>query len=161
MGIKHICALGVAAVWMSGCASAANSFYRNDFTLLQMALRSSPQSLQVQADQGDGRSQLALSLVYEFGLHGVQRDNQRAVELKTQALKRRGNTAITQYIPGINGKPGRTAIINMPKYDVSAVDVRKNEICAQELAAGRGAETQACGDPENAALLGTLWRRMN
>jgi hypothetical protein len=60
-----------------------------------------------------------------------------------------------------NGKPGRTAIINMPKYDVSAVEARKNELCAQELAAGRAGETQACGGPENAALLGALWNRLN
>jgi len=159
MKIRHVgIVLGISFA-LSGCASMPSAEKGVDFSLLRLALTSDPATLQAQADQGDGRAQFALGLIYRYGLHHIEANQQQAALLGSEALKRRGNTAITQYIPGINGKPGRTAIINMPKYDVSAAEAGQNQVCADALDHGQVEADSVCGNAQTMQALTELWRQ--
>lgn len=155
--IRKSITAAIAAVALTGCVTIPIN--EASLGLLDYALDSAPDSLESRAETGDGRAQYALSVVYRYGLNGVPRDGGRATALRAKAVAQRGYTPITQYIAGLEGKPGRTAIINIPRHDVSAYEASINDACAATLSSG--AETPAaletCGGQASFLSLKARW----
>jgi len=86
-----------------------------------------------QAANGDAGAQAALSIVKAEGLRGAPVELAEAETLKKQALSRAAPTTITQYIPGVNGAPGRTALINVPGDASLRLAVRRADECVSVL----------------------------
>ena len=134
-----------------------------------------------QVSNGDATALLAMSVIKSEGLRGIPVDVAAADELKRKAIARAAPITITQYIPGINGAPGRTALINLPGDGRIRQMVGETEACVSILKTRRGgdlalldslmdepdgfekyekAEAQAqaaCGGPERYAALTDLW----
>ncbi len=157
MRIKRACGLALA-VALTGCATLSGQAGPN-LNLLKMALTIPPNLLTARAEKGDARAQAALAIVYEYGLDRMSRDGGQATSLRQKATASRGYTPITQYIPGLNGAPGRTAIINIPNYGVPQAEIQRNRACADALDAGRddASSIAACGDAPNYQALKSLW----
>lgn len=148
------------ALIVTGCATLSSQG-PHSLDLLRNALTTPVDVLESQASQNDGRAQYALAIVYEYGLHSVPADRGRAAELKRAAIASHGTMPITQYIAGLNGKPGRTAIINVPRYDVTVYEGRANDDCAQALSADH-ADVNAyklCQGESSYMTLKSLWER--
>lgn len=157
--IRNACALAAAAV-LTGCATMAGGG-ATSLGLLRMALATPVATLSANAEHGDARSQFALSIVYQYGLYHTPRDGGEASRLRQKAMARRGTTSITQYIPGLNGAPGRTAIINVPEYGVTAFEARESLGCASALDAGQDTEAafRSCRDQATYFELKPQWER--
>ncbi|ESQ89973.1 hypothetical protein [Asticcacaulis benevestitus] len=125
-----------AAFGMTGCATLGSQGGPHSLDLLRRALTTPVDVLVSQASQNEGRAQYALAIVYEYGLHSAPVDRAKAAELKRAAIAPHGTMPITQYIVGLNGKPGRTAIINVPRYDVTVFEGQANDLCAEALNVG-------------------------
>jgi hypothetical protein len=66
---------------------------------------------------------------------------------------------ITTYVAGLNGKPGRVAIINNPRYELSATQATQIDLCAAALASGDNnlAAADRCAGPQEFTRLQLLW----
>jgi hypothetical protein len=148
-----------ALVSLSSCAIVPPTGSPTPQYLLRDALTSPLGELEGRAEKGDARAQFGLSILYKYGLRGKQFDPVTASQWRGKALNARSTMPITQYIPGINGKPGRTAIINMPKSDLSAAEVEAADTCAARLGAGFPdlQATASCGGPGSFVQLSQLW----
>lgn len=127
--------------------------------ILYYALTTPVSQIELEAGQGEAEAQYALGLVYQYGLHGALKDEAKARDLKQRAMASRGYTPITQYIAGLDGKPGRTAIINVPKHGVPAYKAQSNAACAKALSEARS-DLKAqldCGGAESFRVLQSLW----
>lgn len=157
MIIRNVGIVSLFAAGMTGCASVPITNVSLD--LLEDALDLSPSQLEGRAEAGEARAQYSLSIVYRYGLNGTDRDEARAGELRRKAVATRGYTPITQYIAGLNGNPGRTAIINIPRYDVNAYEAQLNDKCATALVANRenSAAFDACMGQDNFYRLAQKW----
>lgn len=144
----------------TGCATVGDGTV-GSLTILQMALTTPVSTLETQAANNDGKAEYALGIVYEYGLHHTSKNGSEAFKLKRHAVASKGYTPITQYIPGLNGKPGRTAIINTPRYDVTVAEGRMNDACATALHNGIvSADTvMRCGGEGSYSSLRELWER--
>ncbi|ADU12548.1 hypothetical protein [Asticcacaulis excentricus] len=146
-------------VSLSGCASVPVASHSGGISMLRDALNIPLAELETKATSGDARAQFSTSLVYQFGLKGTPADPLKATTYRRQALSAKGYTPITQYIAGLNGNPGRTAIINVPRYEVTAGEARAAYVCAQAVA-GRVAPVvgaAACGTTEVYAEFVSEW----
>lgn len=150
----------IGAVLLAGCATTPEARFAS-LGPLRTALSTSPETLYQQADRNDANAQMALSLLYQYGQGGLEKDPIQALVLRQQATAQRGSTPITTYIAGINGKPGRVSMIFVPRYDVSPGQAAFNAACARALAAGdrspKGVEP--CGGEEKYDQLAAAWRR--
>lgn len=148
-----------ASVVLSGCASVPAMDRPGWMSLLREALTVSRSELEDRAGKGDARAQFSAGLIYQYGLQGGAKDPAKAMEYKRSARASRGYTPITQYIAGINGNPSRTAIINVPRYGIDALEARYAETCAQAVAEdvteANGAK--ACGSAEIFIEMKSLW----
>lgn len=153
----------LAAIVMAGTLTACVSLPMGpaSLALLDYALDTAPEILQRHADQGDARAQYALSLVYRFGLNGMPRSLYLSHNYRLKALAQRGYTPITQYIAGLNGAPGRTAIINVARYDISAFEAQANDACASALHRHDTSPSavEVCGGEASHADLREKWSR--
>ncbi|WP_146198037.1 hypothetical protein [Caulobacter endophyticus] len=150
----------VGAALLAGCATTPEGRFAS-LGPLRAALSTSPEALQARADRNDANAQMALSLLYHYGLGGVERDPGQAFLLRSRATAQRGSTPITTYIPGINGKPGRVSMIFVPRYDVSAAQAASNAACADALAKGDRSPqaVEPCGGEARYDQLAAGWRR--
>ncbi len=144
------------AVVFSGCATTGPVASSDPLALLRQALDASPETLQQAATRHDHQAEYALAIVYAYGLHGIQKDAAKAADLRARA-QAAVYTPITQYVPGLHGKPGRTAIINMSTPGVDPMAARSSDACAQSLDDGRS-DTTACGDEGRRAEFAAKWR---
>lgn len=148
-----------ACIALSGCASVPVASASGGISLLRDALSVSVAELETRAVSGDARAQFSTALVYQYGLQGTPADPVKATTYRQKALSVKGYTPITQYIAGLNGNPGRTAIINVPRYEVTAGEARAAYGCAQAVA--RRVTPQlgaaACGTTEVYAEIMSLW----
>lgn len=149
---------------------------------LMRAFSTRMDDLERQASSGDAGAQAALSVVKAEGLRGVAVDLAEAETLKKQALSRTASTTITQYIPGVNGAPGRTALIHVPGDASLQGAIRRADECVSVLKReqDRGVETflavrydedgnleayeqahreaeATCGGEERYAILREMW----
>lgn len=159
-GIARTAVLLAALVALGACASSQQARLAS-LGPLQTALTTSPEELRARADRNDASAQLSLSLLYEYGQGGVERDPIEAYRLRKAATASRGSTPITTYIAGLNGKPGRVSMIFVPRYDVAPFQATINLACSQALAQDdRSPEAVgACGGEANYAELAARWRR--
>lgn len=150
-----------AAFTVTGCATFSPQAGPHSLDLLRSALTTPVDVMETQASQNEGRAQYALAIVYEYGLHSAPVDRGRAAELRRAATASHGSMPITQYIAGLNGKPGRTAIINVPRYDVTAYEGRANDNCAQALSAERAStnDYELCQGESSYMTLKNLWEQ--
>jgi len=159
-GIARTAVLVLSVVALGACATSQQTRLAS-LGPLQTALTTSPEELRARADRNDASAQLSLSLLYEYGQGGVERDPIEAYRLRKAATASRGSTPITTYIAGLNGKPGRVSMIFVPRYDVAAFQATINVACSQALAKDdRSPEAiEACGGEANYTELAARWRR--
>ena len=120
---------------------------------LRMALTDPVDDLTRRADGGEGSAQYALSFLKKYGLRGVVPDPSGTEALRARAA-RGGTLPITQYIPGINGAPGRTSLIYVPLPGITAQRARLLDLCGLTLLTGlAGHGAAACGSPAAYAAL--------
>lgn len=146
-------------VALSGCASVPVASHPGGISLLRDALSVPVAELETKAASGDARAQFSTSLVYQYGLQGTPADPVKATTYSQKALSVKGYTPITQYIAGLNGNPGRTAIINVPRYEVTAGEAQAAYRCAQAVArrVAPAVGAAACGTAEVYAELVSQW----
>lgn len=148
-----------ACVGLSGCASVPVASHSGGISLLRDALSVPVAELETKAASGDARAQFSTSLVYQYGLQGTLADPVKATTYRQKALSAKGYMPITQYIAGLNGNPGRTAIINVPRYDVTAGEAQAAYGCAQAVArrVKPAVGAAACGTIEVYAEIMSRW----
>jgi hypothetical protein len=143
--------LAICLVLQAGCAALVTPADMN--APLRMALTDPVEDLTVRANRGEGSAQYALSFLKKYGLRGVEADPAATVALRAQAA-RGGTMPITQYIPGINGAPGRTNMIYVTLPGISPQRARLLDLCGLTLLTGlSGPGAAACGSPEAYAAL--------
>jgi hypothetical protein len=130
-----------------------------DLAPLEAALVRPMENLRAGADGGEANAQYAMSILTAYGKRGVKRDTDLAAALRARALAPRGFTSITTYIAGLQGKPGRVAIIQVPRYDLTFTEVGRVDRCVDVLARMRRSRQAdaACGGPLARARLEVLW----
>lgn len=151
--------LGVIAA-LGGCASTGGgSAPLVGLSPLVEALTQPVEALRSEAEAGDASAQYGLSVLAADGLRGVPKDPETAKALRRRAVSPKGNTAVTQYIPGINGAPGRTAIINLPQYDPAMASLPFLDGCVEALRTGKVSTSlsRACGPAEMYDWLRERW----
>ncbi len=126
-------------VTLSACATTGPATAPDPLGLLRLALDASPDVLKQAAAKDDRKAEYALAIIYTYGLNGAPIDVPQAVDLRTRA-QRAIYTPITQYIPGLDGKPGRTNIINMSTPGVDPFVARASDDCALALHGGGSTE---------------------
>jgi hypothetical protein len=147
-------------VLLAGCATAGpSSTPLARLSPLVDALTAPVDEIAAGAERGEASAQYGLSVLAADGLRGVPKDPARAEQLRRRATSPKGNQAITQYIPGINGAPGRTAIINMPQYDPAMAGLPFMDGCVKALRTGKAATSlsAACGPTEMYDWLRVRW----
>lgn len=144
---------------LSGCAAVPVASHSGGLSLLRDALSVPVAELETRAASGDARAQFSTSLVYQYGLQGTPADPVKATTYRQKALSAKGYMPITQYIAGLNGNPGRTAIINVPRYKVTAGGAKAAYVCAQAVARRVAPEVGATayGTPDVYAEMVSLW----
>lgn len=149
-----------AAGLLAGCATTLEARFAS-LGPLRTAMSTPPETLRQRADRNDANAQLALSLLYQYGQGGLEKDPLQALLLRQRATASRGSTPITTYIAGINGKPGRVSMIFVPRYDVSPGQAAFNTACANALARGDRSPkaVEPCGGEEKYDQLAAAWRR--
>lgn len=185
--MKAVVPLILVAALAAGCATVSDTdpatAVASDPLLAAFSTRI--ETLESQAQGGNPTAQLALSIVRAEGLRGVAPDPEAAGEWRRRALAAGAPTAITQYIPGINGAPGRTALIMVPGRGLSAAGIRRVDDCVAILNArssdaaaffpdfslyddpaalalhekARSEASRTCGGDERYGLLSNLWDR--
>lgn len=143
--------LALGLLLQTGCASLVTPADMN--APLRMALTDPVEDLGRRADRGEGAAQYALSFLKKYGLRGVDSDPDGSEALRIQAA-RGGTMPIAQYIPGINGAPGRTSMIYVQMPGISAQRARLLDLCGLTLLTGMsGPGATMCGSPEAYAAL--------
>lgn len=128
---KRILAI-VGLACLTGCASLVTPADPNG--PLRLALTEPTDSLTLRADAGDKAAQYALSFLTRYGARGVLQDQVRSEQLRAFAAQP-SSTTITQYIPGINGGPGRTSLIPITMPGISDLQARRMDLCGLTLLA--------------------------
>ena len=118
---------------LSGCATTAPDTGAKSLSALRLALTAPVNELRARAEAGDAQAQYGLSVLTARGLRGVPVDLERSANWRQRAMAVRGSTQITQYIAGLNGSPGRVAMLNVPRYELNASDAAANDKCAAML----------------------------
>ncbi|ESQ78960.1 hypothetical protein AEYBE204_11090 [Asticcacaulis sp. YBE204] len=146
------------ATLIAGCATLAGDPHA-DLDILETAMTSRAEDLQPQADGGVARAQLALAVVYKYGLNGTSKNLPASFRLRQKATAQRGYTPITQYIAGLNGAPGRTAIINIARFDLTEPQASRVFFCAEALEKGQMTASgfSACGSEQRFRDLHPRW----
>lgn len=150
-------ALAVLCLAVTGCTTLPTGLA--DLAPLDAALGRPMESLRADADAGEANAQYAMSILTAHGKRGVKRDTDLAAALRARALAPRGFTSITTYIAGLRGKPGRVAIIQVPRYDLTFVEAGRVDRCVDVLARMRRSRQTdaACGGPLARSRLEILW----
>ncbi|ESQ87821.1 hypothetical protein [Asticcacaulis benevestitus] len=158
--VSKILLLGILSpLFFSACVSFNPVGEPNSLDILREALILSPSALEQPSERQSGRRQYALAIVYEYGLHGATPDRRHADELKRQALAPHGTRPITQYFQGVNGKPGRTALVYVSNFDLTESEALTNDLCASALENGRDnqANYESCLGEGSFKWLKQLW----
>ncbi|MFP1133331.1 hypothetical protein [Asticcacaulis sp. W401b] len=139
--------LSATLLFLTGCATSGTLGQVNNLQLLHDALTVPLSELEARASEGDARAQYSTGIAYEYGFGAADKHSTKALQYKQLGLAARGSTPITQYIAGLDGKPGRTAIINVPNYNVTRAEARVNDQCAAAVAERRpnSAGATVCG----------------
>jgi len=160
-------AASLAGLWsglaasLVGCASLQPTG-SSDLAPLDAALSQPLGALRSRSEAGEAGeagAQYAMAILHAHGKRGLAVDPVLAASLRGKALAPRGYTPITTYIAGLRGKPGRVAIINVPRYDLGAGQALRLDRCVTVLARGlqaRGA-VEACGGLAEHDRLAALW----
>lgn len=155
--VRAATALGLCA-GLGACVTA-RATAPADLGLLTTALTEPVEALRNQADAGQARAQYAMAVLHAYGARGVAMDPDQAAKLRGKALAARGYTPITTYIAGLRGKPGRVAIINTPRYELSPGQALRADQCAAALARGDQSPVavEACAGPDEFERLKAQW----
>jgi hypothetical protein len=158
--MRRVALLAILAA-IAGCATPTPEMVAASLGPIEAAATVDPAVLRAQAETGGAQAQYALSIVLEHGLQGFPEDRQAAGSYRRKATAARGFTPITTYIAGLNGAPGRVAIINTPRYEFSAVQAVLVERCVEALEGSVERPTPAddCGGPAVYGRLLGLWRQ--
>ena len=164
----------VAAAFLTGCATLVEPMSvieaQSSNTPIRVLLTTPITELEARADS-DRIAAAALSLGYRYGMRDLPVDMDRAEDLWRKALRPVPATVITQYIPGVNGAPGRTVPIVIPSPNYETAFVRNAEVCAKVLERDPSVVTRdeyiedidenalaTCGAPEHFSMLNEVWR---
>lgn len=123
-----------------------------------MALSEAPDAIEARANSGDGHSQLAMSIISMYGLHGRTPDILAAGRWRDKALANRRFMPITQYTAAFNGSPSRVNIINVPVQTISAAQWQAVDRCVAVLAGDTFSDQSACGNVEETRHRQAAWR---
>ena len=133
---------------------------------LAIALLTPRAAVQARAETGEAEAQLALAIIYRYGLNAAPIDPREAARWVGKAGGPRGFIPVTQYIAGYKGRPGRVITTSIPRYDVSAMQVAVLNRCTALLSAPPASVEAThqlaegvCGGPANYARLSALWAR--
>jgi len=149
-GLAPVC-LALGLVLQAGCAALVTPADPN--RPLRMALTDPVDDLTRRADRGEGEAQYALSFLKKYGLRGMEVDRE-GVDVLRAGAARGGTMPITQYIPGINGAPGRVNMIYVTMPGISPQRARVMDVCGLSLLTGLAQYgAVACGSPEAYAAL--------
>ncbi|WP_354089105.1 ankyrin repeat domain-containing protein [Brevundimonas faecalis] len=121
---------------------------------LLLALTAPSADIETAVTRGEAEAQFAKAIILAHGLRGQPQDSARANTLRSQALSQRPGTTLTQYIPGINGQPGRVVpLVAQGAVGFSPVLAQKLDACIQTLSQfGSDAMTfdpRSWGDTDN------------
>jgi len=130
MGFRIVTAVALACLALAGCTTVVSPAERN--APLRRALTEPIPELTRAADGGDRSAQYALSFLMRTGVRGVTPDPVRSEDLRSLAA-RPSSTVITQYIPGINGAPGRTSIIPITLPGLGDAEAQRMDLCGVAL----------------------------
>lgn len=181
--LETLAALAASFVVLGGCATAAPGapIAASAADPLLLALTAAPETIDAAAARGDAQAQFAQSIILAHGLRGQPQDSARASLLRRQALSRRPGTALTQYIPGINGQPGRLVpLVVQGAAGFPPILAERLDACIQTLESSSDAVTfdptswddegayerveaeaarraEVCGGSERYQLIAALW----
>ena len=183
--IRILATVAMPCAVLGGCGTAmpTRSAVAPTADPLLLALTAPSADIETAAKQGNAAAQLAQSIILTHGLRGQIQDPAQAGALRNQALSPRPATTLTQYIPGINGQPGRVVpLIVQGASGLSPVLVRQSDACVQTLTqfgpdimtfdpgswdvieggyermeAENARRAETCGGPERYELIAALW----
>lgn len=183
--VRILVAVAMPCIVLSSCATAmpSSSAVAPAADPLLLALTAPSADIEAAVARGDAGAQLAQSIILAHGLRGQALDSVQASTLKNQALSKRPGTALTQYIPGINGQPGRVVpLVVQGAAGLSPVLAQQLDACVQTLnlfgsdamtfdpgswddteggyermEAENARRAETCGGPERYELIAALW----
>jgi hypothetical protein len=97
----------ILSLAVGGCATALTP--SEQVAPLRLAFTEPVESLYARADRHEAEALYALSFLTLHGLRGVTADPTASATMRLEGRPR--STMITQYIPGVNGAPGRVSMI--------------------------------------------------
>ena len=166
--MKKIIALAACvALTLGGCATAPVETQRQWSDDIELALRTAPDSLKRQADDGDRHAMMAYAIVLRYGLHGVARDGATADHYVNRATQGKVVRTSLQFVrTGPGPAQGYVAANNTYAYPYSPAQASAVEACAAIVAAeGDPAYLDAkmerglCGGIENYRRLKAMGHR--
>lgn len=136
LAARILATVAMPCVVLGGCATAMPSgsvVTLTDDPLL-LALTAKATEIEAAVTKGDAAAQFAQSIILAHGLRGHIQDPAQAAVFRSQALSRRPGTTLTQYIPGINGQPGRVVpLVVQGATGLSPVLAQQSDACVQTL----------------------------
>ena len=144
----------ILSLAVAGCVTTLTPSER--LAPLRLAFTEPVESLRVRADRHEPEAVYALSFLTLHGLRGVTADRAASATMRLEGKPR--STMITQYIPGVNGAPGRISLIPATvggwPFSTSVLD-----LCGEAVLNGIAPMGEIyCGGPELYAELAALAR---
>lgn len=125
---------------------------------IDQALSGDLQRLASEAEVGDPRAQLAMSIVAAHGLHGRPADLSQAAIWRGRALAHRRMMPITQYTAAFDGQASRVNVIHVPVSEIPLGQMAVIDRCLASLESRAIDLVGACGDtPESDASRRMAW----
>jgi len=150
---------GIAAL----CGCATTPVYNPGVPALLVEVLTTPISIMESRaeDQNDGRSQYGLSLLYEYGLRGLEKNPERAQFFRSKAIARRGNEGVQTVQPATSTSPTTTKIATQPRFDPAIWLIKDANKCAAALDAHADDVTaaKACQGEGHLGELRGLWEQ--
>lgn len=142
----------ILSLAVAGCVTTLTPSERLE--PLRLAFTEPVESLRARADRHEAEAVYALSFLTLHGLRGVTADPAASAALRLEGRPR--STMITQYIPGVNGAPGRVSTIPVNvggwPFSPSVLDLCGEAVLNRNATMG----DVYCGGPELYAELAAL-----
>lgn len=150
--------------FLPGCASVSSSPEDTIPSAIAMALEISPPDLFKSADSDEAYAQLAASIVLTFGLNGVRIDPAAAAKYRELALRVRGYTDTSIYVPGYANVSGQTRRVKLPNVGISIAELKASDRCVSLISGSHSMQSAevvvrrgVCGGPNNYRRLSKKW----
>lgn len=145
-------AVPILSLALAGCVTALTPAER--LAPLRLAFTEPVDSLHARADRNDPEALYALSFLTLHGLRGVTANPTASPTMRQSS--RPHSTMLTQYIPGVNGAPGRVSVfpVNVGgwPFSPSVLDLCGEAVLTRNTQMGE----IYCGGPDLYAELVTL-----